>query len=757
MTILLFFLPFFAAHAEPLDTPNSGDPSVLVGPALIEPQLPFDPALTAALGNRDHAKAVTALNAMSTSDLSGRRIADHAFLLAWSLIRDDRAAEAVDLLPKVEQAREPPLAYRLLTEGELLLAAGKPLEAAERLSRIPMDAVIAPRAWLQAAEAWHEAGATRKAASVYLQMSQRVDPAEGSHIALMALAQRSGLESPSAQPLLRRLWMYYPLTDEGRAAAAALKTTKSEPTVKQRAIRAERLMHLGAYRAAITTFEGHASSLSLDTAIGCTARYAHGRSLYKRNDVTRATQILIPVGESCVDLAPEVGAPALYLAGKGLERRKKWAEAARVYQRIPVLYPDHSMADDGYTLAGIAWQEVGAPQQALKLWAKQVDAYPEGDMAGEGFWRLAWAHYLAGRTDEAIDWAEQMVRNVPLSVDPIHVTAGKYWSARWRIYPDVAHPTATGPSDEAISAGIDGLAALCEDHPTSFYALLAANRLAEIAPEVLETLPALAPADPAPTWSVRLDFLEHPATRRALALARLRLVEEALAELGLLGTALTPSETTIVTDIRALANRFHAHDKLHKYLIHHPPSTLGPDRDRILTQAHPDMFWAEVQAVTTAYDFDSRIFHALVREESSFNPRARSWAGARGLSQLMPATAQQVAGWLKMRVTTAQLSDPKTNLRIGSRYLSYLFGLFNDNPFLAVAGYNAGQGNVLKWVSRFGDVPTDEFVERIPFRETRNYVKRVLGTYQMYRVVYDPYPMFPDWQHTNHRVRATSG
>ena len=121
----------------------------------------------------------------------------------------------------------------------------------------------------------------------------------------------------------------------------------------------------------------------------------------------------------------------------------------------------------------------------------------------------------------------------------------------------------------------------------------------------------------------------------------------------------------------------------------------------------------------------------------------------------MPATAQRVAGWLGMRVSNSQLTDPKTNLQIGSRYLHYLFELFDDNPFLAVGAYNAGEGNVGKWLKRFGPLPTDEYVEHIPFRETRHYVKRVLGTYQTYRLVWDPGPTFPNLQHTDVMVGGT--
>jgi len=717
----------------------------------------MSPTLRTALGKRQHTDALTALQLVRQSELNGRARANHAFLMAWSLLRADRAEEAVALLAKVEQSNEAPKAYRLLTEGELLLADGRPMEAAARLSEIPADAVIAPRAWLQAAAAWIDAGATKKAHAIYTRMAGRADPAEGSEIALMALAERQGLSSPSALPHLRRLWLYYPFKKEGRAAAAALKAHHPPADAQLRAQRAERLMQLGAYQAAITTVDGLGAPLDLRTETGCRTRFAFGRSLYKRNDITRASQILREVGEKCTHMSDEIGAPAFYIAGKSLERMKQWSAASAAYVRIPALYPNHTMADDGYALAGIALHELGRTSQAQGLWKKQVESYPEGDLAAEGFWRLAWSHYLAGQTDQAISWAERMVREVPLGHDQVHRVGARYWASRWRIYPDVKQPTKRSSDPQAVATGIAGLVALCTDHPTSYYAILAASRLAEVAPDQLQAIPTPTAAMPTQTWSVRLAFLEHPATRRGLALARLGLSTEAMQELKALGDNLTPSETTILTDIRGMADRVKGHSLLHHYLKSHPPNTLGPDRDRILTRAYPDLYWDMVLEVTEGFRYDPRVFHALVREESSFNPKARSWAGARGLSQLMPRTARGVAQVMKIPATNEKLYDPHINLTIGSWYLNKAFTRYKDNAFLAIASYNAGPGNVNKWSNRFGNIPSDEFVERIPIRETRDYVRRVLGTYQLYRVLYDPNPAFPDWQHTNHKSRQPSG
>ena len=85
-----------------------------------------------------------------------------------------------------------------------------------------------------------------------------------------------------------------------------------------------------------------------------------------------------------------------YLIGKSYERKKCGKKLAEAYQKIPEMYPEHSMADDGYALAGIGFQEVGDMETALSLWEQQVKTFPEGDLVGEGYWRLAWTSFYKG-------------------------------------------------------------------------------------------------------------------------------------------------------------------------------------------------------------------------------------------------------------------------------------------------------------------------------------------------------------------------
>jgi len=220
---------------------------------------------------------------------------------------------------------------------------------------------------------------------------------------------------------------------------------------------------------------------------------------------------------------------------------------------------------------------------------------------------------------------------------------------------------------------------------------------------------------------------------------------------------LSPAEAVLVTQVRGQIDRPLGHDAFRQYLLSHPPTTLGRDEGAVLRYAYPTLYWDLVQEAAAGYAYDPRVFHGLVREESSFNPEIVSWAGARGLSQLMPATAREVARKMGITVTMDQLFDPKTNLTIGARYFDTLSRQWNGNLFLAVASYNAGPGNVSKWLATAGDRPTDEFVERIPIRETRHYVKRVLGTFEMYRTLYDEGAIFPDWSDYMPRAQPREG
>jgi len=760
----LFFVPailLFCAADEPTRTSASSSTiapdTVVYSEAYLEPFFPMSEALTTALIDREHDDSADILSEMTRSQLSGKTAGDQAFVEAWELIRADRSQDAVHLIEVIARAEHVPADYQRLTIAELQIADGQYVQAARDLLEIDDDVPIAARARLAAAAAFHSAGATRQSTEVYQSLANASPPSEGTAPALWALATRSGLGSPGAYPHLRRLWSEFPATSQGRNAENELTQYEGQgaeytPTNMEIALRGQSLMNTWSFKKAITFLEPHMNRYQAPNSASCLAWYAFGRSLFKRNEVTRASRVLTPAGKQCTEIDPDNGAPALYLAGKSLERKKEWALAAAVYQLIPELYPNHSMADDGYALAGIGWQESGDPERATGMWAQQVQTYPNGDMAAEGFWRLAWSSYRAGDTDAAIQWADSLIETVPIHHDPSHTMAARYWTARWKIYPNVSNPALLNTDVTRVHLGVQGLITLCQDHPSSYYAILAGNRLAEIDTLAFSALNPTLPASPDPGWMIANDLANNQSLVRGIALTRLGLVNEAMTELaGMKSSSMNPTTVAIISEIEARRDGVAAQQRLQHFLANHPPSTYTDNQARVLAAAYPDTYWDLVTEAADGYGFDPRMFHALVREESGFNKDAQSWAGAQGLSQLMPGTARRVARWLNIQATNGMAFDPLTNLRIGSRYFEYLQERFDGNLALAVAGYNAGEGNVDKWLAERGNLPTDEFVESIPFRETRHYVKRVLGTYQLYRLIHQTDPVFDDWTRFNHR------
>ncbi|MDR4493939.1 MAG: lytic transglycosylase domain-containing protein [Nitrospirales bacterium] len=137
---------------------------------------------------------------------------------------------------------------------------------------------------------------------------------------------------------------------------------------------------------------------------------------------------------------------------------------------------------------------------------------------------------------------------------------------------------------------------------------------------------------------------------------------------------------------------------------------------------------------------DPYLVAGLIREESLYNPRALSAVGAMGLMQLMPETAKRVARKVGMPFWPSDsegLFDPERNIRLGSWYLGELINDFHGNLVYAVASYNAGPSAVRRWIAKYGHRPLDEFIEQIGYKETRGYVKRVLGSYWIYKTIFD--------------------
>lgn len=144
-----------------------------------------------------------------------------------------------------------------------------------------------------------------------------------------------------------------------------------------------------------------------------------------------------------------------------------------------------------------------------------------------------------------------------------------------------------------------------------------------------------------------------------------------------------------------------------------------------------------VQKYAEEYDLDPLLVHSVIRVESGHDASAASGKGAIGLMQIMPDTGQWASEKIGMKsFTEDMLYDPEINIMIGCWYLRYLIDEFEGNKANAISAYNGGIGNVLKWLETHEYSPDGENLENIPFEETRNYVERVLGSYEKYKELY---------------------
>lgn len=164
------------------------------------------------------------------------------------------------------------------------------------------------------------------------------------------------------------------------------------------------------------------------------------------------------------------------------------------------------------------------------------------------------------------------------------------------------------------------------------------------------------------------------------------------------------------------------------------PKTEGTRR-----HLYPLGYWDVVRVSSEREGLDPLLVQALIRQESAFAARAVSPVDAQGLMQLMPSTASQVAAERGLPPPDrARLTEVDTNVMLGTALLRRLLAQYNGSEIKALAAYNAGVDAVRKWEGRYGEREDDEFVELISFRETKQYVKRVLENYQVYRTLYAP-------------------
>jgi soluble lytic murein transglycosylase len=153
---------------------------------------------------------------------------------------------------------------------------------------------------------------------------------------------------------------------------------------------------------------------------------------------------------------------------------------------------------------------------------------------------------------------------------------------------------------------------------------------------------------------------------------------------------------------------------------------------------YPFPYFQEIEKWSISRQLNPLLVTALMRQESRFQAKIKSPVGATGLMQVMPSTAAWIAPQMNADIKKINLENANDNIMLGTWYLDYTHRQYSNNSMLAIASYNAGPGNVAKWLQTIPKKDPDEFVEEIPFDETKNYVRQVFGNYWNYLRLYNP-------------------
>ena len=159
--------------------------------------------------------------------------------------------------------------------------------------------------------------------------------------------------------------------------------------------------------------------------------------------------------------------------------------------------------------------------------------------------------------------------------------------------------------------------------------------------------------------------------------------------------------------------------------------------DIIMKKIYPLKYSEYVEKYAKEYNIDKYMVYAIIKAESNFNENAKSSSDAIGLMQIMEITAIETARKMDLEVTEEDLFKPDLNINIGLKYFTYLLNHYNNNYSLAIIAYNAGMGNVDAWL-KDGTIKEDGTdIENVPFKETNNYVRKILRDYEIYKELYN--------------------
>jgi len=580
-------------------------------------------------------------------------------------------------------------------QGDLVAARALAAQAADPTP----ESRLTPSALMRAAAVLREAGDAAAAVTVLQRVVTRLADAPDAPRARYALGEAllAAGDQKEAARVFAALWLQAPATF-GDAAERQLKAladagvTPPAPSALERAARAERLLASGLIERA----RGESEALVAEKPAADARERALRVLMNSSRRLGRDDAALAAATDGLAGAPPERRASWLLELGRLRQRRDREAALATL-DRLVREHPKSNDAPDALLLKADILETAARPAEAEKTYVKLAADYPDEDEGASALWRLGWIAWFRGNHGEATArWTRlQVVRGGQSLRDAATYWLGRVWERRGLLAAQRA-PGAAAAGQGPFAFPADPLEGLQGDARFNRASALREVGLREFADEELDELTRRSVGEP----------------RRLYALSAAYVADE----------------------------RYHMALRILRRSFQGSARSGGTSPREFWEMFYPLGWRDALTAAAGRASVDPFLVAAVVREESSFYPQARSRVGARGLMQLMPDTGRAVAQARQIPFPDAEVLDqPVTNLQIGTIFFGGLLREFGDAR-LAAAAYNAGPTRVREW---WGNRKTDDlevWVEQIPYNETRAFVKRVMLSWQEYQRVYGEKP-----------------
>jgi len=640
--------------------------------------------------------------------------------LAVDEFTQGRAADALPVFAR--NARDPELGgYALLYLGRAQLALNRTTDAratSERLLAAQPTGYLGEAAlWLasdlaEAASDWPRAIGTLQA----LAASKSLDVAKANlRLAQAALAAD---DRNLAIAALTRVYYDFPLSAE--APEAGTELTRLAPVVApthddlaRNLDRAQALFVARRYpdaRAAFVALRGQADGDErqlVDLRIGA-CDFRMKRYGAARDELQPLTDTSSP---------SQLEAQFLYLSTiRELGRKDEYVSLARGFVDA---HPTDPLAEEALNDLATHYVLSDDDGKAAAVLAELYARFPAGPHADRAAWRAGWWAYKSGDNAETIRFFESAASTFPRSD---YRPSWLYWAAR-------AH-LRRAERDAAVA----GFRQVIASYRNSYYGRAAVRAAQQLLPEVGQVSPV---SNELP--ATILPGIPPPSANTIRALLSAELYDDAVLEVKKAQLEFGTSPLLEATIAYALNRKGELRPAI-TMMRRAYPQFLGEGGeaipDEVLRVIFPLAYWDLIEKYALSHDLDPYLMAALVAQESTFQADVKSSAGAWGLMQVEPSTGRQYAKKLGIRpYTTRRLTQPDVNVQIGMASFADRLARFGSLSS-ALAAYNAGDSRVVRWRADRPGLDVEEFIDDIPFPETQNYVKRVLGTAEDYRILY---------------------